>query len=125
MRRCAGSNDGLAGTCASRRTRHSEIMKAEDIPPDPYVTIIFSGRNDNFGGDFNDRFFRALRFNQEKLIAANVSFDFVFVEWRPLDERPYLATVLVEEGVVPPHRITSFVVDRKYHDAVSLNPRLQ
>ena len=66
----------------------------------PYLTMIFTGRNDNFGGDFNERFFRALRFNHESLSAAGVPHDFVFVEWRPLDGRPYLATVLADARIV-------------------------
>ena len=91
----------------------------------PYFTIVFSGRNDDFGGDFNERFFRALRFNHESLSAAGVPHDFVFVEWRPLEDRPYLATVIVEQRLVPEHLLTSYVVDARYHDAFSLNPRLQ
>jgi hypothetical protein len=93
--------------------------------PRPYFTIVFSGRNDDFGGDFNERFFRALRFNHEKLAEAGVAHDFVFVEWRPLEDRPYLATVIVEQRLVPEHLLTSYVVDARYHDAFSLNPRLQ
>jgi hypothetical protein len=100
-------------------------MTATPSPSSPYVTLIFTGRNDNFGGDFNERFFRALRFNHEALTAACVSHDFVFVEWRPLEDRPYLATVLRKERIVPEFLLTSFVVDCRYHDALSLNPRLQ
>ena len=33
-------------------------MQAQDHRP--YLSIILTGRNDNFGGDFNDRLFRAL-----------------------------------------------------------------
>ena len=98
-------------------------MTAGQSPP--YLTIVLTGRNDNFGDDFNERFFRALRFNHESLCAAGVPHDFVFIEWRPLDTCPYLATVLADARVVPDRLLTSFVVDRRYHDAFSLNPRLQ
>jgi hypothetical protein len=92
----------------------------------PYLTIVFTGRNDDFGGDFNGRFFRALRFNHEQLTAAGVPHDFVFVEWRPIAGKPYLATLLGDEFYdVGPSQITSYVVDPAYHDAVSLNPKLQ
>jgi len=92
----------------------------------PYLTLVFTGRNDDFGGDFNGRFFRALRFNHARLTEAGISHEFVFVEWRPLDDRPYLATVLVREFAdLDAIRIRGFVVDAAYHDALSLNPRLQ
>lgn len=98
-----------------------------DLPIDaPYVSFVFTGRNDDFGGDFNGRFFRALRFNHDRLSDAGVPHDFVFVEWRPLADRPYLATLLAEQlsgaAGLPLH---SYVVDPAYHDALTLNPRLQ
>ncbi len=94
--------------------------------PDPYLTLVFTGRNDDFGGDFNKRFFRALRFNHERLTEAGVAHEFVFVEWRPLDGRPYLATVLARTFEdLGPAALRAFVVDPAYHEALSLNPRIQ
>lgn len=92
----------------------------------PYLTLVFTGRNDDFGGDFNGRFFRALRFNHEHLTRAGIPHEFIFVEWRPIAGRPYLATVLAEAfPELGPAELRSFVVDAAYHDALSLNPRLQ
>lgn len=92
----------------------------------PYLTIIFTGRNDDFGGDFNGRFFRALRFNHRCLTDAGIPHDFIFVEWRPIAGKPYLATLLADEFYDWPRALlTSYVVDPAYHDAMSLNPRLQ
>ena len=92
----------------------------------PYLSIVVTGRNDDFGGDFNGRFFRALRFNHDQLTQAGVSHEFVFVEWRPLEKRPYLATLLGEEcSDLGPSHLRCYVVDPAYHDAVNLNPRLQ
>jgi hypothetical protein len=91
----------------------------------PYLSIVLTGRNDNFGGDFTERFIRALRFNHEQLAAAGVSHEFVLVEWSPLPGKPYLASVVEDacQGMVPTH-LVSFVVDPAYHDAFSMNPRL-
>jgi hypothetical protein len=92
----------------------------------PYLSVIVTGRNDDFGGDFNGRFFRALRFNHDQLAAAGVAHEFIFVEWRPLPDRPYLAELL--DAAFPDlaqAELQSYVVDPAYHDAVSLNPRLQ
>jgi hypothetical protein len=96
------------------------------LTPDPYLTLVFTGRNDDFGGDFNNRFFRALRFNHERLRDAGIAHEFVFVEWRPIDRRPYLATVLGRAfDDLAPSQLRCVVVDPAYHDALSLNPRIQ
>jgi hypothetical protein len=92
----------------------------------PYLSIVLTGRNDNFGGDFNDRFFRAIRFNHQQLTAAGIDYEFVFVEWAPIDGKPYLAE-LTREMIpeIPPERFVVYIVDPRYHDAYSLNPRLK
>jgi hypothetical protein len=92
----------------------------------PYLTFVVTGRNDDFGGDFNARFFGALSFNHERLRAAGISHEFVFVEWRPIAGKPYLATVLGETfPELSDSELHSYVVDAAYHDALSLNPRIQ
>ena len=92
----------------------------------PYLSIILTGRNDDFGGDFNVRLFRALAFNHRVLTSAGVSHEFVFVEWRPVEHKPYLAVVLQHEfPSLADGRLLSYVVDVRYHEAFSLNPKLQ
>lgn len=99
-------------------------MSRSDQQP-PHLSIVVTGRNDNFGGDFNERFIRALRFNHEQLTLAGVTHELVLVEWAPLPGKALLAEV-VEEACpsLVPDSLVSFVVDPAYHDAVSLNPRL-
>jgi hypothetical protein len=92
----------------------------------PYLSIVVTGRNDDFGGDFNGRFFRALRFNHAELTRAGIDHEFVFVEWRPIDRVPYLASLLEAEFPhLGPSSLCCYVVDPAYHHALSLNPRLQ
>ena len=92
----------------------------------PYLSIVITGRNDDFGGDFNGRFLRALRFNHEHLSAAGVPHEFIFVEWRPMVGKPWLAEVLAESCPdLVPRTLVCYVADRAYHDAFSLNPKLQ
>jgi hypothetical protein len=92
----------------------------------PYLSIVITGRNDDFGGDFNGRFFRSLRFNHDRLTEAGVSHEFVFVEWRPIAGVPHLANVLTSAfPELGPGQLQCYVVDPAYHDAFSLNPRLQ
>ena len=91
----------------------------------PYLSIVYTGRNDNFGGDFNERFFRAVRFNHQRLAAAGVRYDILFVEWRPVAGKPLLAELLRRAvGDIAP-LLTTYEVDARYHDALSQNPRIQ
>ena len=92
----------------------------------PYISIILTGRNDDFGGNFNTRLFRALEFNHRHLTARGISHEFVFAEWRPLPDKPWLAEVLLDRyPEMVPHQLNAFVADLAYHDAYSLNPKLQ
>jgi hypothetical protein len=92
----------------------------------PYLSIIITGRNDNFGGDFNTRLRRALEFNHRQLAGRNIPHEFILVEWRPLPNKPWLAEVLADAyPELVPDTLVSYVTDLAYHDAYSLNPRLQ
>lgn len=91
----------------------------------PYLSIVLTGRNDNFGGDFNQRLFSALAYNHRLLTEAGVEYELVFVEWRPVAERMLLSDLIREQlPDVSPHLI-AYEVDERYHDAFSQNPRLQ
>ncbi len=92
----------------------------------PYISIILTGRNDDFGGDFNVRLFRALEFNHQRLNERGVPHEFVFVEWRPVPGKLLLAEVLADRyPALVPDELVSYVADAEYHDAYSLNPKLQ
>jgi hypothetical protein len=92
----------------------------------PYLTFVVTGRNDDFGGDFNARFFAALQFNHACLREAGIPHEFVFVEWRPIEGKPYLATLLAQQfPELSDSELRSCVVDAAYHDALSLNPKIQ
>jgi hypothetical protein len=96
-------------------------------PARPFLSIVLTGRNDNFGGDFNQRFLRALLFNHANLLAAGVPHEFVLVEWAPIPGKPFLATVVEDacHGLLADGQLVSYVVDERYHDAFSMNPRLK
>ena len=92
----------------------------------PYVSIILTGRNDDFGGDFNVRLFRALEFNHRHLSDRRIPHEFIFVEWRPIAGKSWLGDVLADRyPEMVPHALTSYVADLAYHEAFSLNPKLQ
>jgi hypothetical protein len=92
-----------------------------------YLSIVLTGRNDEYGIDFRTRFLRTLTFNHRELAARHVPFEIVFVEWAPPRDRPLLIDVardsIPELGDDAVFR--GIVVDRQYQDALSLNPRLE
>jgi hypothetical protein len=92
----------------------------------PFVSIVLTGRNDGYGGDFVARFFRTLRFNLQQFLAHGITHELVFVEWAPLQDRPLLVERIFDE--VPELAADCcawYVVDPLYHEALSLNPRLE
>jgi hypothetical protein len=89
------------------------------------LSIVVTGRNDGYGGDFVKRFFATLEFNHRELAARQVPYEVVLVEWAPLRGRPLLAD-LVDQHCTPAAAevVRAVIVDAAYHDAVMLNPRL-
>jgi hypothetical protein len=91
----------------------------------PYLSIVLTGRNDNFGGDFNQRLFSALSYNHRLLSEAGVAYELVFVEWRPVRGRLLLADLIREQLPGIASHLITYEVDERYHDAFSQNLRLQ
>jgi hypothetical protein len=94
--------------------------------PGPYLSIVLTGRNDGYGGDFTARFFRTLRFNLQQLRARGITHELVFVEWAPPQGRELLVEHVFDEVPELTRDVCAwFVVDSQYHHALSLNPRLE
>jgi hypothetical protein len=94
--------------------------------PEPLISLVLTGRNDEYGGDFTARFFRTLRFNHQQLTARGIPHELVFIEWAPPQDRPLLVEQVFD--AIPdldPLVCAWYVVDPGYHDALSLNPRLE
>ena len=93
---------------------------------DPYVSVVLTGRNDGYGGDFVERFFRTLRFNLQQFRAHGITHELVFVEWAPPPGQPLLVERVFDEvPELDPACCAWYVVDPAYHEALSLNPRLE
>ena len=90
----------------------------------PALSIVVTGRNDGYGGDFNGRFLRTLAFNHDRLTERGVSHEFVLVEWAPPADRPLLSTVVRESLPDLGSALTTWLVDPRYQEACSLNPKL-
>jgi hypothetical protein len=92
----------------------------------PVVSLVLTGRNDGYGGDFITRFFRSLRFNHQQLTSRGVAHELVFVEWAPPSGarliRDHIFDAIPE---LDPSVCRWYVVDPQYQDVLSLNPRLE
>lgn len=74
----------------------------------PELSIIVTGRNDNYDGNFNERLTIALRRNIKSLPNA----EFIFVEWNPYLDRPLTCQKLQRTFG---DKVKYYVVDPKYH----------
>ena len=91
----------------------------------PALSIVVTGRHDNYGGDFNERFFAALRFNHARLSEQGIACEIVFVEWNPVPDRPYLSELLAREcPAIASSSLRRFVVAPEYHAAFTQNPAI-
>ncbi len=91
----------------------------------PRFSIVFTGRNDGYGADFCERFFHTLEFNHRELTSRGIPHEFVLVEWSPGPDRPWLAQLVAEQIPALAGQFTSYIVDPRYQEALSLNPRLR
>jgi hypothetical protein len=92
----------------------------------PLLSLVLTGRNDGYGGDFAARFHRVLQFNHAQLAARQVSHEIVFVEWAPPPRSPLLVDRVFDAIPGLDRRVCSwYVVDPTYQQALSQNPRLE
>jgi len=81
------------------------------------ISIVFVGRNDNYGGDFDARLLSTTRHNTCALEARGIAYEIVFVEWNPLPNRRLLSELICTEFAAA----RCFVVDGEIHRLVSCN----
>jgi hypothetical protein len=90
----------------------------------PTLGIVITGRNDQYGGDFNERFFTALRFNHERLAGRGVACEVILVEWNPVPGKPCLSELLPRAMPELAGALKRYVVAPAYHTALTQNPQL-
>ena len=104
----------------------SNSAPSEKVQLRPLLSIVLTGRNDGYGGDFAARFFRTLQFNHEQLTSRGIPHEIVFTEWAPPSDAPLLFDQIDTEVPRLDRRVCSwYVVDPAYQSALSLNPRLE
>ncbi len=124
-------SDGHGDEAGSHRGRDPGARRAHARPRSgrvvtaPALSIVVTGRNDQYGGDFNERFFTALRFNHERLASRGVACEVILVEWNPVPGKPYLAELLSREfPALAASTLKRYVVAPEYHVAFTQNPQL-
>jgi len=65
-----------------------------------YLSIVIAVRNDNYGGDFNQRLFTALSWNTGLLEKYQVNTEIILVNWNPINENP----ALLSQYAIPENR---------------------
>lgn len=81
------------------------------------ISIIVTGRNDNYGGDFEDRLFATANYNIRELEKRGIEFEYVFVEWNPTGDQ-----ILLSEKVAASFsQARCFVVDGAVNRLISRN----
>lgn len=89
------------------------------------ISIVLTGRNDGYGGDFLGRFVRTLRFNHQQLASRGIAHEIVFVEWAPLRDRPRLFDLVFAAAPEIDRDVCAWYdVDARYQDELSLHPSL-
>ena len=61
------------------------------------VSVILTGRNDNYGGRFRDRLDSTVRHNLREFRRHGIDCELVFVEWNPPEDRELLAHAVARE----------------------------
>ncbi len=81
------------------------------------ISIIICGRNDNYGGNFNDRLFSTVSYNLAEFRRREIACELIFVEWNPVEGTPLLSDEIAER--YPEARC--FVMGELIHRLVSEN----
>lgn len=85
------------------------------------ISIVLVGRNDNYGGDFENRLFSTLSYNTARLKESRVAHEIIFVEWNPIPTNPLLSPKIIERF----DNATCYVVDNDVHEYLSENKNIK
>ncbi len=82
--------------------------------PSPFLSIVFCGRNDNYGGDFTARLRRAVLHYARQINRVKLPAELIFVNYNPLPENTSI-TQLFDWPTSPYLQIKIITVDHKTH----------
>lgn len=78
------------------------------------ISIILTGRNDNYGGHFEDRAILTTKYNLKQLKNRKIDYEVIFIEWNPEQERELFSKKFkkVDEN------IKCYVVKNDIHNSI-------
>jgi len=79
------------------------------------ISIVVTGKNDNYGGHFDERLELTLKYNIKKFKERGIDTEIVFVEWNPVPDHPLLSEKLVNML----KNVRCYVVEKEDHDLLS------
>jgi hypothetical protein len=95
-------------------------MVLELVVDRPHLSVVVTGRNDDYGGGFADRLLQTAAFNVARLMSTGLDVELVFVEWNPLAGRRLLSYAVLEQFSCA----RAFVVSADVHELYSRNPAM-
>jgi len=84
------------------------------------ISVVLTGRNDNYGGSFEDRLLGAMAHNSRLFAELGIPFEFVFVEWNPIPSKTLLSEKICNR--FPTAR--AIVVPPEIHQVYTTNPHM-
>lgn len=90
----------------------------------PYLSIVLTGRNDNYGGDFNSRLSASLNWIYSNANKHKVQTEVVFVNYNPVEENPALPDMIDWPTQTDYFRTLFITVPNKVHEAF-VNPEVR
>lgn len=81
------------------------------------LSVVITGRNDDYGGDFNERLSRSVTHNSRLLEQAGIAYEYVLVEWNPIPGKPRLSGWFLEAF----DKARAVIVESDVHQAYGLN----
>lgn len=85
------------------------------------ISIVITGRNDNYEADFLARLELSLRSNVEILERHNIPYEYIVVEWCPY--QAYLSDLPQFADIFAGHPVYDVIIDKSVSDAEGLNPK--
>jgi hypothetical protein len=84
------------------------------------ISIIITGRNDDYGGHFEQRCISALRSNVGAFEKFDIPYEVIFIEWNPIRAKPLIS----EKLVVQFPKMRAVIVGSDLHEAYSTNANM-
>ncbi|MHC4790384.1 MAG: FkbM family methyltransferase [Planctomycetota bacterium] len=115
LKRSAKESSHASSMVKSNNT--AEILTIPSSAVRKRISIVFSGRNDSYGGNFKEKLLAAWKRNSVEFNCRGIEAEWIFVEWNPLD-KDYLSYTLGPLG------FKCYIVSPAIHKKICTNPNM-